>query len=166
MLNKENFYNTNIFLILVLIFGFSFISCSSIPDAPDCINKSSINSVLKWGIIEDNELLTYHTLKTNGKLQAFDNNNIEISDEDNPVYLHQDTICTLMREIGRLILKHQVLSIPSNHNNFIEYRNDDRNYYFRALWDPNFENQGNKEFIEFYNRLEKITEDNDNINSR
>jgi hypothetical protein len=153
--NLFNFRITS-YSVLIIIFSIILLSCSSAPKPPECINEGTKKSVLKWGKLKNGEQVEYHLMKMNGEISSFD---ISQSDDNKQeiFYAQKDSICTLLQEMGRLIIEIQTLNVPAESNYFFEYKNEEKNYYFRAVWDPKFENEGNIDFMNFYNRLENIT---------
>lgn len=137
-------------LAVALLF---FISCTSAPKAPDCINQSAFNAELSWGNLENGDIDTVFRMKMNGEIFSSLNNfekPIKIADSD--------SLCEILREMGRLIIEVQILNVPSETNHFIEYKNEERDYYFRSVWDPRFTNESNKDFRLLYKRLVDLTE--------
>ncbi len=153
-LKKINYSNFTIIIILISII---VIACSSSPKPPECINEGTKKSELKWGILKNGELYEYYTMKMNGEikfLDAHNNNRNEIA-----IYAPKDSICALLQEMGRLIIKNQTLSVPAEINHFLEYNNPEKKYFFRAVWNPEFETEHNLGFINLYKRLGTIAKE-------
>lgn len=154
--NKNRIYFL-LFIILALAFYF-IMGCSSVPEPPPCVHPNALKSQIRWGEIIDGKTTQNWILKTNGLILAVDENEIDLDKSDKFVsYMHQDTLCLILRHLGELVVEVQSLNVPASRNYFIEYKNPERDFYFRALWDPNFDNQGNHKFAELYKRLVNLT---------
>ena len=146
-----------LFVVLALAFYF-IIGCSSVPEPPPCVNKSALNSMVRWGEIKNGTTTKNWTLKTNGLIEEWNGDNFDDDKSGEFVnYMNPDTLCLVLRQLGELVVEIQSLNVPADKNYFIEYKNPERDFYFRALWDPDFDNQGNKKFAELYKRLVNLT---------
>jgi hypothetical protein len=149
-----------VYFLLYLIIAISFFAilinlgaCTSAPKPPDCINKTALNSELSWGkLINDKQVENYTLLMTGELIETKIGKDI-IEKEINP-----DSLCIILQTMGQLIIEVQTLNVPADTSNYMIYKNVESGYYFRALWNPLFENEGNTKFIEFYNRLIKLAE--------
>jgi hypothetical protein len=140
-----------IYPVLAVFLTF-LIACSSIPETPDCVNSTALNAELSWGTIVKGDVNTAYKMKMNGEIFDLMNKEAGRLDVANP-----DTLCNLLRQLGVLIIEVQILNVPADTNLFVEYKNTARDYYFRALWDPKFDNVGNHSFAELYDRLVNLT---------
>lgn len=136
--------------VIVLLMLLS--ACSSIPDTPECVNSSAKNAELTWGVLVKGKQEIASKMKMNGEI--FDAMN---SEADRLGIVNPDTLCDVLRQLGVQIIEIQTLNVPADTNLFVEYKNRDRDYYFRALWDPRFDNDGNHSFAELYDRLVNLT---------
>lgn len=130
-------------ILLSAFFG----ACSSVKTA-DCINFQAKKSELTWGTILNNQPEKYYTLKMDGTVAEY-LNGVSI---DEYKIKHED-VCELMQEISVLILEIQSLNVPAEKTNFVIFRNPETDYFFRAVWNPEHDNDGNKKFKEYYNKL-------------
>lgn len=149
--NKSKIYFL-IYLIAAVSVFFLF-GCSSAPKPPECINSTAMKAELSWGTLIGGGQNIVYNMKMNGEI--FDLLNPE---KDRLAIANPDTLCNLLREVGALIIEVQILNAPADTNLFVEYKNPERDYYFRALWDPKFDNNGNHKFAELYKRLINLTQ--------
>jgi len=146
-----------LFVVLALAFYF-IIGCTSVPQPPPCVNKSALNSTVRWGETVNGETTHNWTLKTNGLIEEWDGDNLHSKQKGKfVVYMNPDTLCLVLRQLGELVVEIQSLNVPAAQNHFIEYKNPERDFYFRALWDPDFDNSSNRKFAELYKRLVNLT---------
>ncbi|MBX3042857.1 MAG: hypothetical protein KIT33_12055 [Candidatus Kapabacteria bacterium] len=151
-MDKKNKHRIYFLLFVILSVTFYLITgCTSVPKPPDCINKSALNAVLSWGESKNGEIDEYYILKMNGEISKVKG---DISSRLS--FMPPDSLCEILKEIGRLIIEVQSLNVPADHNNFIMYKNPDRDYFFRALWNPEFDNSGNRDFKKLYSRLDNL----------
>jgi hypothetical protein len=149
-----------IYLLLFVVIAVAFyfiVGCSSVPKPPPCVNKSALNSQVRWGEIVNGKTTQNWSLQTNGLIEEW---NGEITNDKSGQFVHYmnpDTLCLVLRHLGELVVEIQTLNVPAAHNYFIEYKNPERDFYFRALWDPEFDNSSNRKFDELYKRLVNLT---------
>lgn len=146
MYNKLYSYCIILFLILS-------VSCSSVEKQPDCINKTALNSTLRWGKMLGGVPTSYKSMNMMGEVTKFES---KTNSEVIEFKLDKDTLCNTLEELGSLIIEIQTLNVPAENNLFIEYVNKDRDFFFRAVWDPRYKNDGNEKFNEFYHKLENL----------
>ncbi len=149
--NTMNIMNVMKFSSVVILLML-FFACSSIPDTPECVNSTALNAELTWGVLVKGKQQVAHRMKMNGEIFDVMNPEAERLGIANP-----DTLCNVLRQLGVQIIEVQILSVPADTNLFVEYKNPDRDYYFRAVWDPKFDNDGNRSFAKLYDRLVNLT---------
>jgi len=142
------------FIILILIFTYS---CSLFKkdfyDEHPCINQQSKNVEIEWGYyLSTNKNLFGFRLNTKCELYLIDKEDYNGS---LLMTLSLDEYCELYSNLNKEILKTQTLNVPRDTNAFIMVKNPDKQYIFRALWDPNFETVGSEGFREVFKQLNK-----------
>jgi hypothetical protein len=60
--------------------------------------------------------------------------------------LNGEVFCAAFEKATRIVLQISSLNVPANINHFVEYEIPDNNFYKRAIWDPKYENKGNREY--------------------
>jgi hypothetical protein len=97
----------------------------------------------------------YYSLKAD--LQITNNSVPKTFDEPKLLAkVDSNTYCEIYNDLMNLMLKVQTLYVPADSNHFVEFINPEMNYRFRAVWNPTNENKGNKEFRQFYERLNNL----------
>lgn len=136
------------FTLVILLF-----SCSK-PPLPECYNPQKSELTISWGIENSN------TFEVSGFLVNAEGSIYSLKQKDSKEkitkkisYIDSKTYCYALDTLQKLIIKHQALYIPSDSSYFIELNDPSTPLYFRAVWNPRFITNVNKEFHELYQIL-------------
>ncbi|MBE2189663.1 MAG: hypothetical protein KGZ71_02855 [Desulfobulbaceae bacterium] len=151
--------------ILLLSILTILISCSSTQKSTDCLGDRDRDFKINWGRIINGDIHgNNYTLTSDRKIH----NNAYQSKDGAGEYITtiQDTksFCSLYSDLMNIMLRTQSLHVPADTNHFIEFINPGMNYRFRALWNPNHDNKGNRDFSVMYKRLEELITVNQSTN--
>jgi hypothetical protein len=123
---------------------------------PDCITSNNKDLIIRWGEFSSKStMITYYEMTTDGKIS------LAIQEDKNSVpklqtvgRIPSETYCKLLKQTKENIMKVQALNVPGNRSNFVEYIIKSSNYHFQALWNPDHDNVGNKEFKALFAELQ------------
>lgn len=137
------------------IITIGFIGCSQ-AKLPPCVPKSSHGIIIRWGEINSkNNYETFYELTDNCKVKL----GIKQGNKDDTTFQSLNKIsiekyCDLYRMIQNAITKTQALNSPGEISNFVEYIDKSNGVYFRALWNREYTNAGNKQFRAVFDSLQ------------
>ncbi|MBP7215406.1 MAG: hypothetical protein KBA52_07220 [Candidatus Kapabacteria bacterium] len=131
------------------------IGCSQ-AKLPPCVPKSAKGIIIRWGEINTKaNLETFYELKDNCNIQmAIKEGNKKDTTFQNVGKISLDEYCSLYRMVQNAINKTQVLNSPGVISNYVEYIDKSNNVYFRAVWNSEYTNAGNKWFREVFDSLQ------------
>ncbi len=130
-------------------------SCKTV-ETPNCIKNNSNEMIISWGEVQKNNIRTYYTVNTNLEIYLYVQR-----DNGNPPTVAKigkmtaENYCNLFRELQKTIIQVQALNSPGDVSNFIEINDPKNNMRFKALWNPEFTNKGNKEFKELFTKYQE-----------
>lgn len=142
MINKK--------ITFAFFFLFSIILLSACATSPksDCLEGTSKELIIRWGEFNNKSTMeSFYELHTDRTISL----GVRQDKNSQPKLqkigkISEDTFCKLIKQTRDNIIQVQVLNVPSDVNNYLEYVDDKMNIHFRAIWNPNHDNKGNKEF--------------------
>lgn len=150
------------FKIIIVFFLVSslmtlFFGCSQ-AKLPPCVPKSSQGIIIRWGEINTkNNMETYYELKDNCNIQlAVHRENASDTTIQKIGRISPDEYCNLYRLIQDAITKTQALNSPGDISNYVEYIDKSNKVYFRALWNSEYTNAGNRQFRKVFDSLQAV----------
>ena len=146
--------------VILLFFVVSLLSmgingCSQ-AKLPPCVPKSAKGIIIRWGEINTKaNIETFYELKDNCKIQlAVKEGNKKDTTFQKVGTISLEEYCKLYKMVQNAINKTQVLNSPGVISNYVEYIDKSNNVYFRALWNSEYTNAGNKWFREVFDSLQ------------
>ena len=137
------------------IISMQFVGCSQ-AKLPPCVPKSSKGIIIRWGEMNSkNHNETYYELNDKCNIQL---GIIQNSKSDTTVQkigkISESEYCTLYKAVQDAITKTQALNTPGDIQNYVEYIDRSNSVYFRALWNQEYTNAGNKQFRQVFDSLQ------------
>lgn len=142
--------------ILILLSILLLITSCRTVQSPNCIKNNSKEMIISWGEVHKNNLRTYYSVNTNLEIHLY----VQRDDGNPPTIsrigkMSEEDYCNLFRELQKTIMQVQALNSPGDISNFIEINDPKNNFNFKALWNPEFTNKGNKEFKELFAKYQE-----------
>jgi hypothetical protein len=151
--------------ILLLSIFTILVSCSSTPKSTDCLSDRDRDFKIHWGqIIQGDMKGNNYTLTSDRKIHKGATQSNTVEGELIATIQDTEAFCSLYSDLMNVMLRNQSMYVPADTNHFIEYTNPGMNYKFRALWNPNHSNMGNRDFKAIYKRLEEFISVNQSTN--
>jgi hypothetical protein len=167
-MRKINFTKLNnnikyIGLIFILIL-FTAVSCKHIPPPkPSCTKLFSEQVVMKWGtyITKTGE---FHGYKINTKpelIREWYDTIKKKTIEKSIDYVDSVKYCNCISHFKNLIMKYQILNIPADTVNYLEYDDPSINMTVKFIWNPNNKTYANEEAANFVEELDELAKNYD-----
>lgn len=140
---------------IILIFTVAVSCVTNV--APDCLGKDAKDLILRWGEYSSkSSVITYYEIKTDRIISLAVQENKNSEPKLQVVgKISEETFCKLIKQTKANIMLVQALNVPSDVNNFVEYIEKSKSFHFRATWNPNHDNRGNKEFKALFVQLQE-----------
>jgi len=129
---------------------------------PSCLQQFSSPTVLRWGTVDSAGVLRGYQLSQTGTLDSI----IRTTPTQHPTIVRSfgsipaDTICALLLHTRQLFLRNRPLFVRiASSSAYVELESSTgtgRPTRLFALWDPRFENAGNRAFRKLYQRLMRV----------
>ena len=146
--------------IIIILFVFSiitlqFVGCSQ-AKLPPCVPKSSKGVTIRWGEVNSkNNFETFYELNDKCNIQL---SIIQSSQSDTTIQkigkISESEYCNIYKALQDAITKTQALNMPGDIQNYVEYIDRSNSVYFRALWNQEYINAGNKQFRQVFDSLQ------------
>jgi hypothetical protein len=116
-----------------------------------CINNKTQNLNIEWGYYL-NQTKDFYGFRLNTKGEIY---SITKSKQQGEYLLtiSKEDYCNLYSDLNTEVFKSQTLNVPRDTNCYFIIENKQVNYFFRALWDPNFKNVGSDGFKEVWRKF-------------
>ncbi|PKL84645.1 MAG: hypothetical protein CVV22_11960 [Ignavibacteriae bacterium HGW-Ignavibacteriae-1] len=151
--------------ILLLSILTILISCSSAQKSTECLSDKDKDFKIHWGkIIKGDMKGNNYTLTSDRKIHKGATQSNTVEGDLIATIEDAEAFCSFYSDLMNVMLRIQSLHVPADTNHFIEFINPGMNYKFRAMWNPNHDNQGNREFKAIYKRLEEFISVNQSTN--
>lgn len=141
------------FIFTILIAGI-LCGCASGNSADKCLKDNETDLLIKWGD-QYNRFGTRIYSVIDAKLNYYkvreDSTGGKIFSDS--ARIEPENFCKIKQELTQLILATQAMAFPGSTQQFIEYVSPQQNIYFRAIWNPEHTNYGNKNLRNFYDSL-------------
>ena len=144
-----------IVLCVISIISLQFVGCTQ-AKLPPCVPKSSKGVIIRWGEVNSkNHNETYYELNDKCNIQL---GIIQNSKSDTTIQkigkISESEYCNIYKGVQDAITKTQALNMPGDIQNYVEYIDRSNSVYFRALWNQEYTNAGNKQFRQVFDLLQ------------
>ncbi|OGU60839.1 MAG: hypothetical protein A2X64_04540 [Ignavibacteria bacterium GWF2_33_9] len=132
-------------------------SCGTTSKVAVCDQPVSKDLIIRWGVVSSqSQMDSFYELNADRTISL----GVKESRSSTPKLqeigkIPLELYCELLKSTRETIMKVQALNVPSDVNNYLEYKDDANNIRFRALWNPNHDNAGNVEFKALYTRYQE-----------
>jgi hypothetical protein len=165
MLRKKRIlHSISIFCVLILFVLVVFVSCKHAPVAkPSCTNKFNELVEMKWGTyFMKTDVFYGYKLNTKSELiKYWFDTTTKATIEKKVDNIDSVQYCNSISQFKNLIVKYQVLNIPADTVNYLEYFDPSKKISIRFLWNPNNKTYANRGVMDFYESLEEIVKNYD-----
>ena len=131
------------------------ISCSSVPKQAKCVKESEKGLLINWGKqYNKTGWRVYHSINTKLELMKVEEDSLGNKRYSDSSRISEENYCKIKQDLVKFVVKTQALFVPGIIQQFVEYSSPGQNVYFRAIWNPEYTNAGNKELRMFFDSLE------------
>lgn len=152
MLNKKN-NNIGIISQLIVLLSIMFSACSQ-PKLPECVKENERNIAICWGTLNNQTgQKNFYRLTGEAAIYYVEKDSSGEESVSKIKSISSSEFCEIRSKVQEIMVKKQSINFPADEQQFLEYRNPSKDVYYVSLWNAQFSNVGNKEFKEFYNKL-------------
>ncbi len=140
---------------ILTIIAMIIVSCSSASNQQDCVKDSESNLLMTWGVkYNTTGWRVYRTINTQRQVYKIEEDSLGNKRYSDTIRISQENYCKIKQDLTQFVINTQALYVPAKIQHFVQYRDDNRNIFFQAIWNPEHDNTGNKELKVFYDSLE------------
>jgi hypothetical protein len=140
---------------IIILFLFSL---SGEAQTPSCLGKNEKNIEISWGQVNNkNKTKVYKLLTSDMIVTRIVEDSLGKKTETQVKTLQENQYCAIKDSMRAIIIKHQSISFPGDTQQFLMYQNPNTNLFFRAIWNIEFTNFGNKDIRRFFNELDSLS---------
>lgn len=143
------------FVALSLLAALLASGCS--PGFPACVREHARQQTIRWGEIRSDNSITGYELSSQAVLftvrQPSLSQPAQLTEQG---AVEEALYCDRLDDVRRAFIEVQALNVPGNIRRFVEYRNPQNGVEMRAIWNPEYDTQGNALFRSVYDSLETL----------
>ncbi|MFP4527398.1 MAG: hypothetical protein ACLFQX_02535 [Candidatus Kapaibacterium sp.] len=138
--------------IYILIIGALLGGCAR----PHCITDSNEQLTIRWGVYySESGRMEGYQINTSGEIRRMD------APYSEPIAkAGEDELCRAIDKCYNAFLKSQAFYVPADTQRVVMMENPTTGVRSRAFWNPEFTTDGNKYFVDLYDYLMDILNDN------
>ncbi len=140
---------------ILAIIAMIVVSCSSAPKQAKCVKESEKDLLINWGTqYNKTGWRVYHSINSKMEIVKVEEDSLGNKKFSDSSRISEENYCRIKQDLVNFVVKTQALAFPGIVQQFVEYNSPGQNVYFRAIWNPEHTNAGNKELRVFFDSLD------------